>query len=176
MPDTNFVVFLNGGYGVGKSSTLDHIGDVFAETERAFSLMDVDWFHRSWPPAVEDPENTLVEAANLALVWSNYLSAGPRQLVVAGVIASDRDRDRYATAFSLPVRSVRLTASERATEDRLRRRYTEHQTRSLAWHLQRQSDLTQSQSLGNLDELVIDTTDLRPREVAEAVLHHFDLL
>lgn len=113
MRSPSFVVFVNGGHGVGTSSTLDHIGDLLAETGTAFSLMDVDWFHRSWPPAPGDPDNVLTEAANMAAVWSNYLRTGLRQPVVAGVIASDRDRERYATTFALPVRSVRLTASAR---------------------------------------------------------------
>jgi hypothetical protein len=31
--------------------------------------MDVDWFHRAWPPAEDDPENVLTEADNMAAVW-----------------------------------------------------------------------------------------------------------
>ncbi|MFK4084571.1 hypothetical protein ACI2LF_10715 [Kribbella sp. NPDC020789] len=44
-----YAIFLNGGYGVGKSSTLEHVGDLLAAAGTPFSLMDVDWFHRSWP-------------------------------------------------------------------------------------------------------------------------------
>ena len=175
MPSPSYVIFVNGGYGVGKSTTLDHIGDLLAETGKAFSLMDVDWFHRSWPPADDDPENVRTEADNMTVVWSNYLRAGPRQPVVAGVIASGRDRERYASAFALPVRSVRLTASAGVTEARLRRRYTGDQTNSLSWHLERHADLSQRQALADLDELVIDTDELTPRAVAEAVLLHFGL-
>lgn len=47
MSDGNCVIFLNGSYGVGKSATLDRVGDLLAESNRPFSLMDVDWFHRS---------------------------------------------------------------------------------------------------------------------------------
>lgn len=87
---TDFVIFLNGSYGVGKTSTLDHVGDLLAEALMPFSLMDVDCFHRSWPPGDDDPTNVITEAANIALVWRNYKSTGPRQLVVSGVIASRR--------------------------------------------------------------------------------------
>lgn len=173
MPNPLYVVFLNGAYGVGKSSALDHLGDLLAEAGRAFSLMDVDWFHRSWPPRADDPENVLTEAENMAVVWSNYLRSGPRQLVVAGVIASGRDWKRYEKTFALPVRSVRLAASAAVTEARLRRRYTEHQADSLAWHLERYADLTQRLDLADLDEVVIDTDELTPRAVAHAVLDHF---
>jgi hypothetical protein len=52
-----YAIFRNGGYGDGKSSALDHVGDLLANAGTPFSLMDVDWFHRSWPPA--DPDNAL---------------------------------------------------------------------------------------------------------------------
>jgi hypothetical protein len=172
----SYVIFVNGSYGVGKSSTLDHVGDLLAEAGRAFSLMDVDWFHRSWPPAEDDPENVLTEADNMAAVWKNYLRAGPRQLVVAGVIASDRDRLRYERVFALPVRSVRLVAGVAVTENRLRRRYAEHQTPALAWHLQRHGELTRRLALNNLDELVIDINELDSRSVAKKTIEYFGLL
>ena len=140
MPAPTYVIFLNGGYGVGKSSTLDHVGDLLAETGSAFSLMDVDWFHRSWPPAVNDPENVLTEAENMGAVWSNYRRAGPRQPVVAGVIASRQDQERYAEVFALPIRSVQLVAAATVVEARLRGRYTEHQLSGLRWHLEQVTD------------------------------------
>jgi hypothetical protein len=175
VPLPSYVVFLNGGYGVGKSSTLDHVGDLLAETGTAFSLFDVDWFHRSWPPAAHDPDNVLIEAENMAFVWNNYRSAGPRQPVVAGVIASIGDLKRYATTFALPVRSVRLTASARVIDARLRRRYTVHQSSSLRWHLDRHAELTEKQAKADLDEFVIATDERSPRSVAEETLSRFGL-
>jgi hypothetical protein len=175
VPLPSYVVFLNGGYGVGKSSTLDHVGDLLAETGTAFSLFDVDWFHRSWPPAAHDPDNVLIEAENMAFVWNNYRSAGPRQPVVAGVIASIGDLKRYATTFALPVRSVRLTASARVIDARLRRRYTVHQSSILRWHLDRHAELTEKQAKADLDEFVIATDERSPRSVAEETLSRFGL-
>ena len=176
MSGSSYVIFLNGSYGVGKSSALDNVGDLLAEHGKAFSLMDVDWFHRSWPPAEDDPENVITEADNMAAVWKNYSRTGPRQLVVAGVIASERDRQRYQRVFALPVRSVRLIAGITVAEARLRRRYSEHQTSALTWHLQRHGELTQRLALDNRDELVIDTDELDPRSVAEEIVEHFGLL
>ncbi len=171
-----FVVFLNGSYGVGKSSTLDHVGDVLAERGHPFSLMDVDWFHRSWPPAGDDPDNVVTEAANLAAVWSNYRRAGPRQPVVAGVLASEPDRQRYARAFDLPVRAVRLVAAVEVADARLRRRYSAQQDGALRWHLARHADLADRLARADLDELVLDTTGRTPRSVAEAVVDHVGLV
>lgn len=176
MPAPDHVVFLNGSYGVGKSTTLEHVGDLLADAGRSFSLMDVDWFHRSWPTSAHDPENVLVEADNLAAVWSNYLCAGPRQPVVAGVLASEDDQQRYARAFGRPVRSVRLVARPAVAEARLRSRYIAHQQRALDWHLARHVRLQEELAASDLDELVVDTDDLDARSVATLVLRHFELL
>lgn len=116
----SWAIFLNGSYGVGKSATLDHLGDALADAGQPFSLMDVDWYHRSWPTADFDPGNTVLEAKNMAAVWSNYRTAGPRQLVISGVIAGQEDLDRYTAALQLRIRPIRLVATPRTTEARLR--------------------------------------------------------
>ncbi|MGW6282081.1 hypothetical protein [Kribbella sp. NPDC055071] len=169
-----YAIFLNGGYGVGKSSALDHVGDLLANAGTPFSLMDVDWFHRSWPPA--DPDNALIEAHNIAAVWKNYQSAGPRQLVISGVVSTEAARERYAAAVKLPIRMVRLTANADITRKRLRGRYSASQSSALEWHLERCDEIATRLDAANLDELVIDTSALSPHEVAERVLRHFDLL
>ncbi|MBT2533231.1 AAA family ATPase [Arthrobacter sp. ISL-48] len=173
MSPTDFVIFLNGTYGAGKTSTLDHIGDLLSQAQKPFSLMDVDWFHRSWPPSKDDPTNTDTEAANMAAVWRNYKNTGARQLVVSGVMASLQDRTRYEAIFELPVRPIRLTATEEETEKRLRRRYTPEQDSSLQWHLKRYRQLNSTLTAAGLDEAIIETTQRKPGQVARDVLEHF---
>lgn len=170
---SDFVIFLNGSYGVGKTSTLDHVGDLMAEALMPFSLMEVDWFHRSWPPAGHDPANVVIDAVNMAAVWRNYRSAGPRQLVVSGVISSPQDLARHEAAFELPVRPVRLVAEEREIESRLRRRYTSDQDSNLQWHLDRYRTLNFKLAQSHLDEIIIETSRCGPRDVAKKVLEHF---
>ncbi|MGW7682286.1 hypothetical protein ACWGID_16205 [Kribbella sp. NPDC054772] len=174
MQQPGYAIFLNGGYGAGKSSTLEHVGDLLAAAERPFSLMDVDWFHRSWPPAEQD--NALVEAQNIAAVWKSYRTVGPRQLVMSGVISTSADRDRYAAAVESQVRMVRLTAQPDIVRRRLRGRYSASQKSALDWHLGRCDEIASRLQAANLDELVIDTSTLAPQEVAERALRHFGLL
>ncbi|NQD89754.1 hypothetical protein HP499_18380 [Paenarthrobacter sp. CM16] len=175
MNSPEFVIFLNGSYGVGKTSTLNHIGDLMVEALKPFSLMDADWFHRSWPPAAHDPANVVIEAVNMAAVWRNYKSTGPRQLIVSGVISSPQDCARYEAAFELPVRPVRLIAEERDIESRLRRRYTQEQDASLLWHLDRYRELQSRLAQADLDENIIETSGCGPRDVAAKVLEHFSI-
>lgn len=174
MLPSGYAIFLNGGYGVGKSSALEHVGDLLADAGRPFSLMDVDWFHRSWPPA--DQDNALLEAHNIAAVWKSYRSVGPRQLVMCGVISTVDARERYAAAVELPLRMVRLTADAGITRKRLRGRYSPGQRSALEWHLERYDEIAARLVAADLDELVIDTSRLGPHEVAERTLRHFGLL
>ncbi|WP_432890587.1 hypothetical protein ACQPYH_13110 [Kribbella sp. CA-245084] len=174
MSQADYAIFLNGGFGVGKSSVLDHVGDLLAKAGRPFSLMDVDWFHRSWPPAEQD--NAHVEARNIAAVWECYRSVGPRQLVMCGVIGTAADRERYEAAVECDVRMVRLTADAGITRKRLRGRYTASQRSALDWHLERCDEIAARLQAADLDELVIDTSTLEPHEVAERALRHFGLL
>jgi chloramphenicol 3-O-phosphotransferase len=171
---SDFVIFLNGGFGAGKSSALEHVGDLLAEAGRPFSLMDVDWFHRSWPPA--NPDNSLIEAHNIATVWKCYQSAGPRQLVMSGVISTIAAQERYAAAVERRIRMVRLTADADIIRQRLRGRYSSSQRSALEWHLERCDEIAARLEAADLDELVIDTSMLKPHEVAERTLRHFDLL
>ncbi|MGL3201197.1 MULTISPECIES: hypothetical protein [Curtobacterium] len=174
--DDEYAIFLNGSYGVGKSAVLDAVGDRLAASGRAFSVMDVDWFHRSWPVAEGDTENTVLEARNIAAVWANYRAAGPRQLVLSGVATSSADLDRYAEAVGLPVRSIRLVARPTTLEARLRNRYDEHRQHHLEWHLDRFERIAERQAAADLDELVVDTDAVAPADVADLVLRHFGFI
>jgi hypothetical protein len=170
----SWAIFINGSYGVGKSSTLEHVGDLLADAGQPFSLMDVDWYHRSWPPAdSQRGGNKAIETENMAAAWANYLSVGPRQLVISGVIASRDDLNRYTSALGLTVRPIRLVASPETTDRRLQGRYTETQQWKVDWHIQRHRELSRRLDDAGLDEAVIDTDGRRPIEVAEAVLMHF---
>jgi chloramphenicol 3-O-phosphotransferase len=169
MASREFGIVLNGSYGVGKSSTLDHLADLFAEAELPFSLFDVDWFHRSWPPAPTDPENVLTEADNIRAVWTNYRQTGPRTPIIAGVITKAEDKERYEQCFELPLRIVRLTASLGVAEHRLRGRYTLRQHRTLTWHLDDHKRLARELDQLSSHDLVVDTDHSTPAEVAELI-------
>ncbi|KZC94264.1 MULTISPECIES: AAA family ATPase [Clavibacter] len=162
-------VFLDGTYGVGKSAVLEHLGDLLAADGTPFALMDVDWFHRSWPTAAGDPENVVIEAQAMAATWAEYRAAGPRQLVVSGVIAERADLDRYRAALGIDVRCVRLTASDAVVEARLRSRYDADRVAAREWHLARFRDLAARQERADLAEAVIATDGVSPRDVARAV-------
>lgn len=175
MSTGEFAIFLNGGYGAGKSTVLEHLGDALASRHLPFCLMDVDWFHRCWPPAAEDPRNVLTEAKNIADVWRNYRATGPHQLIVAGVLESPGDVKRYRDALRLPIRSIRLEASAVTARARLVGRYSLDQRRALEWHLERFEATARRITDADLDDLVAGTDHRTPGEIAECILSAFGL-
>jgi hypothetical protein len=173
-PDDRFALFINGEPGVGKSTTLEHVGDILAELARPFSLMDVDWFHRSWPPTEDG--NRAIEASNIAHVWKSYDHDAPaRQLVIAGVIHSERARRRYEDAVGLPIRSVRLLAPRATVLERLEGRYAGERPRALGWHLDHLEEAAVRADAYAGDEFSVET-DTDARSVAEQVLRGVGLL
>lgn len=166
-------IFLNGSYGVGKTSTLDHLADLFADAELPFSLFDVDWFHRSWPTAATDPHNTVIESENIRAVWDNYRRAGWRTPIIAGVITNTEDRERYEHCFGIPLRIIHLTADSVVAERRLRGRYSMSQSPALNWHLDDHQRLARDLQKIVFHDLVIETDHLTSAEVARLVFDAF---
>ena len=162
-------IFLSGSYGVGKSSTLDHLGDLFAQKGLPFSLLDIDWFHRSWPLAPYDPDNTVIEAQNLAAVWQNYLGTGPRTPIIAGVIRTRSDLDRYQAVFTRELKVVHLTASPDIAAERLRRRYDSARSEALSWHLARHVALATDLHNFAGHTVTVHTDNLAPAQVAQEI-------
>lgn len=173
MASSPYGIFLSGSYGVGKSSTLDHLGDLFARDALPFSLLDVDWFHRSWPLAPRDPDNTVIEAQNLAAVWQNYLLAGPRTPIIAGVIRTPSDLDRYQTVFARELKVVHLVASPDVATERLRRRYDPARCEALSWHLARHVALAADLRRFAGHALTVHTDNLTPVQVAQEIFDSF---
>lgn len=173
MTPSPYGIFLSGSYGVGKSSTLDHLGDLFARSELPFSLLDVDWFHRSWPLAPRDPDNTLIEAQNLSAVWHNYLLAGPRTPIIAGVIRTSSDLDRYQGVFARELKVVHLIASPHIAAERLRRRYDPARSQALSWHLARHVALATDLDNFAGHALTVHTDNLTPARVAQQIFDSF---
>lgn len=175
MSENPWAIFLNGSYGVGKSSTLNHVADLLADSGQPFSLLDQDWFIRSWPPASPETGNKSIQLANMAAVWQNYRSVGPRQLVICGVLVDQDDLNRYSSAPGLQVRPVRLVASAAVAQKRLRKRYGSSEGWKVDWHVECRAAVEQRIAAADLDELIIDTDELTPRAVAERIVRHFGL-
>ncbi|WP_157973853.1 nucleoside/nucleotide kinase family protein [Desertihabitans aurantiacus] len=166
------VLVINGTVGVGKSTTAEMVARRWRDSGLPGAVVDVDELRRAWPAPADDPFNARLGLANLAAVVANGVRVGARRLVVADVLEDRAQRDRQQEALQLPITVVRL----RADPDLIRLRLTaRHQSDhddggALAWHLERVLELERILDRAEVDDGVVDVTELDPPAVADAVL------
>ncbi|MEU0556897.1 GNAT family N-acetyltransferase [Dactylosporangium sp. NPDC006015] len=115
-------LLLTGVAGVGKSTVADAVGRVLTGAGHVTAVVDTDLLAQFGPRAGGYDE---LKCANLASVWANFRAAGARFVVVAAVIDSVAQRERFeASLAGCDVRVVRLTADVGIVRDRLYRRDT----------------------------------------------------
>ncbi len=164
-------IFVNGTVGVGKSTVLDHLGDLCEEAGQPFTLVDLDALRRSWPPPREDPFNHQLELANLGSLRRNDLEPEERLVLLAGVIEDRAARPRYERVLGTGMVVVRLVARGEVVRARLDGRYPEPaRERHRLWHQARAVELARVLDAAALDDHVIDVSDLPARQAASAVL------
>ena len=159
-------VFLNGTVGVGKSS----VAEAMSEREvRPNAVIDVDEIRRFRPAAAGDPFNLELQLANVAALVANFGAAGAQLVVVAGVIESREDAERFRRAVGGSASFVRLTADASVIERRLRARHRTDPV-GLAWHLARAPELTAILDSAGIEGEVFDTGADDVEAVAARVL------
>ena len=96
-------LLVTGTVGVGKSVTANMIGSLLQARLVPHAVIDLDEIRRRWPAPPDDPFDFELELRNLQPMATNYLAAGARRLVMAGVCESRQDRDRLAVAVGVPL-------------------------------------------------------------------------
>lgn len=161
-------VFVVGTVGVGKTTTAAALSDLLARDGVVHAVIDIDEIRRLRPPPIGDPFQFEVQLANLAAMTSNYWTAGAQLLIAAGVIESREDLDRCAEAVGGPVTVVRLTAEAGVIGSRLNGRHADDPD-GLEWHAHRAVELDRILDAAALAEVLVDTTNRTPHEVAQAI-------
>lgn len=161
-------LLVNGTVGAGKTAAADAAGDLLAEAGVPHAVIDVDWLRRSWPSPAGDPFNSAITLRNLAAVARNFLADGAERLVLAGVIESRDERDRYARALGVPLTVCWIRTGLATVRARLHRRH-EHDD-GLDWHLRRSGELDAVLEAAAVHDYTVDGTAGDPRAVAAAVL------
>ncbi|MEY9953360.1 AAA family ATPase [Leifsonia sp. EB34] len=159
-------VFLNGTVGVGKTSVADAISELEA---RPHAVIDLDEVRRFRPAPDGDPFNLELQLANVAALSANFAAAGAELVVVAGVIESRADAERFRRAAGGSATVVRLVADAAVIERRLRGRHRDDPD-GLAWHLARSAELTAILDAAGIEGEVVDTSADDAAAVADRVL------
>jgi hypothetical protein len=164
-------LLITGTVGVGKTSVADLVGDLLSDCGVPHAVMDLDRLRQSWPTPDDDRFNLRLLLRNLRGLTANYLDAGARRLVLAGVAENAVERGGYQTAIGMPLQVCRLTADLPAVRARLRRRHeADSDPDSLPWHLERAGQLHQILDQAGIADFTIDTTQVLPSVVAASVL------
>ena len=162
-------VLVTGTVGVGKSVTADRIGSWLLAERVPHAVIDLDEIRRYWPTPPDDPFGFEVGLLNLQPLVANYMGAGVRRLVLAGVCASRQDRDRYVATIGMPLVVCRLRAPLAVVQARLRQRHIDDSD-GLAWHLERAEELDFILDAAHVADVEVATDMRTADQVAAEIL------
>jgi chloramphenicol 3-O-phosphotransferase len=164
-------IFLNGTVGSGKSTLADALS---AQETSVHAVVDLDEIRRLSPTPPGDPFTHEIELRNLRSLAANFRAAGAQRFILAGVIEDAGERPRYLDALGSSSEGspgmfvCRLTARPEVLEARLRSRHRDD-PEALAWHLARVGELAGILERSAVDDVVLDTSDAAPRDLARAI-------
>jgi hypothetical protein len=109
------------------------------------------------------------ELLNLRSLADNYRAAGAKRFILAGVIEAEAEIPRYVDALgSEGMLACRLVARSGVLESRRRFRHRDD-PEGLIWHLDRVEELSNVLEAADLDDLVLDSSDIPVEELAVVV-------
>lgn len=149
------VMLVTGPVGVGKTAVA---GEVSALLERAgvpHAFVDVDSLRWCYPSPPGDRFRTALAMRNLAAVWANFRAAGAERLVLADVVESRDELDRYRAAVpGAAITVVRLRATAETFAARVGER---EQGSGREWHLARAAELAAQMDRDAVEDVLIET-------------------
>jgi adenylylsulfate kinase len=161
-------LLVTGTVGVGKSVTANMLGSLLQARLVPHAVIDLDEIRRRWPAPPDDPFDFELELRNLQPMATNYLAAGARRLVMAGVCESRKDRDRLAAAVGVPLVVCRLRVPLAVMQSRLRQRHAADPA-GLAWHMARAGQLDSILDAADIADVELSTDDRTVPEIAAEV-------
>jgi predicted kinase len=162
------VLLITGPVGVGKTTVAGEVSALLARAGVAHALVDIDGLSECYPAPPDDPFNEALALRNLAAVWANYRAAGAGRLVLARVLESRDDLERYRAAVpGAVIQVVRLRASVDTLTGRVRRREA---GAGLAWHVARAAELAAQMDRDRVEDAVIETDGRPLADIARDVL------
>ncbi len=162
------LVIITGSVGVGKTTVATEISELLEQAEIAHAFVDLDALRWCYPRRPDDRFSVGLGMKNLAAIWTNFCEYGAASLVVADVIETRSELDRYRAAIpGADIFVVRLTASLDTLAERLKQRELGV---GLAWHLQRAPELSAIMERNRVEDLLVATDGKTVTQVAKEIL------
>ncbi|MEU8221464.1 hypothetical protein [Kribbella sp. NPDC048915] len=166
---------LSGPPGVGKTSVGWRVFDRCIDLDLAAGFADLDLLGAAWPAPGDDPHQSRLKATNLAAVWSNYVRAGSRRLIVAGVVEDAAERNQLEDATGVAVVICRLSAPDADLAQRIRDRARETGD-NLDKLIHRAAELSGQLAASDISDYTVNTTNRTIDEVADDVLERWQTM
>lgn len=160
-------LLITGPAGAGKTTVAEAVGARLAEAKVPHAVIDLDWLSACWPAPADDPFHFELQLRNLQALVRNYTDAGVHRIVLAGVVESRADRERYAEVVGAKLNVCRLKADLSVLHRRLAARH--HDEAELRWHLNRAEELEMLYSTTWIEDYVV-AADQPVAEVAQDVV------
>jgi adenylylsulfate kinase-like enzyme len=162
------VMLVTGPVGVGKTAVAGEVSELLARARVPHACVDVDSLRWSYPSPPGDRFRTALALQNLAAIGANFRAAGAERLVLADVVESRDELDRYRAAVpGARIVVVRL----RAPVETLQTRVAERELGSgRAWHLARAAELAAQMDRDAVEDVLIETGDRPLADIAREVL------
>lgn len=162
------VLIITGPVGAGKTTVALMVAELLEQAEIAHSCVDLDALRWHYPSLPEDPFSARLAIRNLAAIWRNFQEYGATCLVVADVIETRDELERYKGALpGADIFVTRLRASLETLAQRVRQRETGS---GLAWHLARAPVLAEIMDRNRVENLLIETDGKSVQQIAEEIL------
>jgi adenylylsulfate kinase len=107
--------------------------------------------------------------AESAFGGGNYREAGAVQIILAGVIETQIERDRHQDALSVPLAMCRLRVDLPLVRARLAQRH-EAESEVLQWYVARSGELDTILEAAAIEDFTVDATNLSIASTAKTVL------
>jgi predicted ABC-type ATPase len=162
-------VWLNGTVGVGKTTVGEVLAEHLAHAGDAVAFINTDDLGAAWPRPPDDPFNATLVTENLAALARNFVAAGARTIVVAGVVQTTGQFEHFSAALGIIPSLVRLVVSSEEIARRLQVRHGELDVAGLRWHLARAPELDDLLDHSDLT-MIVARNDGSPSATANEVL------
>lgn len=166
------VLIITGPVGVGKTTTAAALSDLLADQKAPHTFVDMDALTATFPRPADDRFGGRLGLRNLADVVRNGRDAGSDRLIVAGVIESREDMERYREAIpDADVTVVRLVAPIEEIQERIvvRNSVGAGNEAGVAWERDRAAELIAIMDAADVADVSIDTTGRSPEDVAREI-------
>ena len=112
-------VLVTGAFGVGKTSLIEELAEIFEERGMRYAAIDLDWLCWFDPGSPDHAAAVPTMLKNVDAVVGNYYETSVRLYALAGVMNSRSDVEDLRAVLGMPMTTVRLTAPLDEVERRL---------------------------------------------------------